>query len=243
MTLATPTLSHASTARVAVYYAPPCDSGWWRFGAHWLGRDDVTDAPLQQPVVAGCEPAAFHALTQQARRYGFHATLRSPFTLADGASLADLHARLRALAATQAAVPLGPMDVVHVDGFIALRPRAAPPGLAELEAAVLDACAPLLAPLTDAEIARRRAADLTPAQDALLLRDGYPYVRSEFRFHLTLTDRCSAEVAAPLRAAAARGCADLQADTPLVLDRLVLFHEAAPGAAFVRGAEFVLGGG
>jgi hypothetical protein len=45
------------------------------------------------------------------------------------------------------------------------------------------------APATDAELARRAPASLTPRQRELLKTWGYPYVLDEFRFHLTLTDR------------------------------------------------------
>ena len=41
----------------------------------------------------------------------------------------------------------------------------------------------------DAELARRRAAGLSPAQEVLLQKWGYPYVMDEFRFHLTLSGR------------------------------------------------------
>ena len=43
------------------------------------------------------------------------------------------------------------------------------------------------APLTDKDIEKRRRRRLTPQQDALMLRWGYPYVMQEFRFHMTLT--------------------------------------------------------
>ncbi len=45
------------------------------------------------------------------------------------------------------------------------------------------------APMSDAELARRRAADLTPPQEAHLTQWGYPYVLDAFRFHLTLTGK------------------------------------------------------
>ena len=38
-----------------------------------------------------------------------------------------------------------------------------------------------------AELARRRAGGLTPRQDELLQRWGYPFVLEEFRFHMSLT--------------------------------------------------------
>ena len=46
----------------------------------------------------------------------------------------------------------------------------------------------LRAPLTPAEIAKRRPERLNPRQRELLAAWGYPYVIEEFRFHLTLSD-------------------------------------------------------
>ena len=42
-------------------------------------------------------------------------------------------------------------------------------------------------PLTKEELAIRRSKGLTPSQDKNLIKWGYPYVFSEFRFHMTLT--------------------------------------------------------
>ena len=46
---------------------------------------------------------------------------------------------------------------------------------------------PFRAPLSEADIARRRRAQLSPAQDARMLEWGYPYIFDDFRFHMTLT--------------------------------------------------------
>lgn len=46
---------------------------------------------------------------------------------------------------------------------------------------------PFRAPLTEAELARRRRSKLSARQEAHLTRYGYPYVLDQFRFHLTLT--------------------------------------------------------
>jgi hypothetical protein len=48
---------------------------------------------------------------------------------------------------------------------------------------------PFRRPPDASELARRRSVGLTPRQDALLARFGYPYVLDEFQFHLTLTER------------------------------------------------------
>ena len=52
-------------------------------------------------------------------------------------------------------------------------------------------------PLTKEELAIRRSKGLTPSQDKNLIKWGYPYVFSEFRFHMTLTAKilCSKEKA------------------------------------------------
>ena len=59
--------------------------------------------------------------------------------------------------------------------------------------ALADACVEQLdrfrAPPSDAELARRRRASLTPRQDAMLVRWGYPYVFDTWFFHMTLTRR------------------------------------------------------
>ncbi|MEC7300555.1 MAG: DUF1045 domain-containing protein, partial [Pseudomonadota bacterium] len=46
---------------------------------------------------------------------------------------------------------------------------------------------------------RRRAARLSPRQDALLLDWGYPYVFEEFRFHMTLSGKLSEDVMPAVR--------------------------------------------
>jgi hypothetical protein len=85
--------------------------------------------------------------------------------------------------------------------------------------------------LGDAEIARRRAAGLTPRQDAYLMRYGYPYVLDDFRFHMTLTERLQAperdNVLAILALRAAPVCA-----RPLVIDAISVFKQPARDAPF-----------
>ncbi len=87
-------------------------------------------------------------------------------------------------------------------------------------------------PLTDAELARRRRAALTPEQDALLQAWGYPYVLEHFRFHLSLTgplDALSAEDVDRLTKAASSRFHKLPAPR---IDGLSIFVEPTPGADF-----------
>ena len=90
---------------------------------------------------------------------------------------------------------------------------------------------PFRAPLTDADIARRRPERLTPRQRELFEQYGYPYVLDEFRFHLTLTDPVPDGSAADVDAAlAAHFGAVTGVDVPL--RAIALFVERAPGADF-----------
>ncbi len=72
------------TARYAVYFAPDPASPLTRFGASWLGYDVASGAPVAQPAVAGIAAERLRAITAEPRRYGFHATLKPPFALAEG---------------------------------------------------------------------------------------------------------------------------------------------------------------
>lgn len=230
----------AATIRYAVYFAPHCDSPWRAFGAAWLGRDEIEDAPWPQPADGGHGTADIAALTAGPRRYGFHATLKAPFRLSGGHSGDDLLTRLRQLARQHRCVPLGRLEPVWMDGFVALVPAAAPPALHPLAAACVIELDDMRAPATPAERERRSI----PADDVrgheLMERYGYPHVLERFRFHMTLTGPVAAQVAqntiAQLRPAVAR----LNEQAPLLLDRLCLFAQPSPHASFRRLADVEL---
>lgn len=73
--------------RYALYFAAAPDSPWWQAGCSWLGRDAAAMQTLQQPAIPAVAPELQQALTRNARRYGFHATLKAPFHLAPGRTL------------------------------------------------------------------------------------------------------------------------------------------------------------
>lgn len=209
--------------RYAVYYAPPAGDFATR-ASDWLGWDASTGATRPQPALG--LPA--YDITQEPRRYGFHATIKPPFRLAAGCDVAQLRQGLQALAAKVSPVTLPGLKLTNLDGFLALIPEGDTSALQNLAAQVVEGLEPYRAPLTDTEIARRRPEQLTQRQRDLLDRFGYPFVLEEFRFHLTLTDRLAAEMATQ-----AATC--LEAHFAPVLPRpfritdLCLFGEAADG--------------
>lgn len=222
------------TARFALYWAPDLDDPLHAAGSHWLGRDAETGALLPQPDIPGIAE-----LTADARQYGLHATLKPPFRLA--CSFAELRAAVAAFAATQPPCALPPLAMTDLDGFLALCPTAPSPALHALCDAAVAALDPCRAPPDAAELARRRAAGLTPRQKALLDRWGYPYVFEEWRFHVTLTRRLTAVEQSRVRPAAVALLGDA-AGAARVAGSLTLFAQPRLDAPFLVAERFALGG-
>lgn len=227
-------------ARYAVYWAPPAGSALARFGAEWLGWDAAAGVPRAHPGIPGL-PASAAALTETPRRYGFHATIKPPFTLAPGAVPADALEALRALAAETPAFEAPPLRLTRSHGFLSLRLSAPCAPLAALAAEAVRRLDPLRAPPAEAELARRRKAGLPPEAEENLLRWGYPWVMDLFDFHLTLSGAFDAETLAALEAALRPATAPFR-QAPLRVEELCLFGDPGGGAPFRLLARAPLAG-
>lgn len=210
------------TARYAIYFAPSRESLLWQRSESWLSQPDL--APL----------------TVSARRYGFHATIKAPMILA--LDYAEFDAALSAFADAHTAVTLNGLAPRLIDGFLALTTEPQSQELTDFATAAVEAFEPFRAPLSEGEQARRLKGPLTPRQIELVARYGYPYVLEEFLFHMTLTDRLPADRRDGVVERAEAWFADALAQ-PVSLDRLVVFAEPEPGAAFERlDPDYVLRG-
>lgn len=218
--------------RYAIYYTPP-PGAFVTASAAWLGYDVQTARDVAQPVIAGLAGSLADA-TQGARKYGFHGTLKAPFRLAEGFKAPDLAQATRRLAAGLAPVEMAGLQMVDLQGFLAFVPTGDAAPLTELAAHVVRSLDPYRAPLTDAEIARRKPDQLTPRQRDLLAMYGYPHVMEEFRFHLTLSDHVSSADQAALAIAAARHF-DGVLPQPFVLSDICLMGEDGAGRFHLMG--------
>jgi putative phosphonate metabolism protein len=212
--------------RVGIYYCPRENDPLFIAGATWLGRDPASGVQLAQPALPGIVE-----VTAEARTYGFHATLKPPFRLANGCSWYDLVAAVRDLAGRLAPFELPPLAVRDLHGFLALRETEPSPALQ----ALADVCVVELdrfrAPPSEAELARRRRARLTDAQDSMLVRYGYPYVLDTWFFHMTLTRRLSREEHAFWRPETERFFP--MVETRRVVSDICLFTQSRQGEPFV----------
>lgn len=209
--------------RYAIYYTPPPETALARFGAAWFARN----APcLDTP-----------------RRYGFHGTLKAPFRLAAGTTEAGLLRAAGSFAAERPAFSGPALRLSVLAGFLALTPSEPSEELDRLAADCVAAFDQFRAPAAEAELARRRRTGLSPRQEALLLRWGYPYVMDAFRFHLTLTGRLDEAGLDRERAEAKTMLAGSAPAFPV--DGITLMVEPAEGEAFhvLRRCEFALPAG
>ncbi|MDB5940270.1 MAG: putative phosphonate metabolism protein [Polaromonas sp.] len=219
--------------RYAIYFAPLPGTPWWQAGSAWLGRCAATQVMLPQPVIAGVSGAELLALTAAPRRYGWHATLKAPFALKNGANVQSLRDALQSLAQEMAGFDMPPLQVVCLDDFLALVPQGDCNALQAVAQACVTKLHPLAAPLSPAELQRRRKADLSPGQVALLVRWGYPYVMEHFRFHCSLTGSLQGVKAQQVHALQDAAQAWFGSLPRCRFDSLALFAEPTPGADMV----------
>ncbi|MBO6727227.1 MAG: DUF1045 domain-containing protein [Rhizobiaceae bacterium] len=226
--------------RYAIYFTPPQDDPLTRAAADWLGRD-AFGGQVAQPRLSGgltAEERAFH--TAAARRYGFHATLKSPFTLAAGETEQALQTALDQFASTAAPVTLPRVELSRLDGFFAITPFERSEALDRLAGEVVSGFDIYRAPMTERDIERRNPDGLAPEQLKNLYLWGYPYVFGSFRFHMTLSGRVADAQFAKVEAAIRDHFGPLL-DEPLEIDALTLFVEPEPGAPFMVRSSHMLG--
>jgi putative phosphonate metabolism protein len=219
------------TTRYAIYFSPAPSAELVRFGAHLLGYDAFSGNDL--PFPDGVEQAIpdWRELTQDPRKYGFHATLKAPLSLAEDKTEAELIAACDAFVATPRPIPVIKPVVNALGDFIAVVPDGRSLELERLAADCVSAFDSFRAPLTAKDRARRNPDRLTERQRDYLDRWGYPYVMEEFRFHMTLTGRLAAERREELLAMLRQRFAALNL-TSLAIDRIALFRQQDANSRF-----------
>jgi hypothetical protein len=191
----------------------------------------LTGARIAQPSIATIPRTELARLTGEPRRYGFHATLVAPFRLRDGASPQAVRQVAESFARTRTPFVIPALTLTRISDFFALTPDNA--GVASaLASAAVDCFAPLRAPLMSEEIERQRPDRLSQRQRAYLDRYGYPYVKDEFRFHMTLTGPVEAKEASRIEPALRDHFGSLLA-RPVEVSAFAMFVEPGPGSDFI----------
>ncbi len=212
--------------RYAVYYSPE-QGALTEFCAGWLGWDALRGRPVPHPGHSGLtRPLA--DITQTPRKYGFHATIKPPFRLAEGTTEPELISAFDQLTREMKTVRLDGLELKNIGRFLALSALGDTSALSELAASYVRSLDRFRAPLTEEELARRNPDRLRPILRDLLMQWGYPYVMEAFKFHMTLTGRLSKE---DIEATAnvMRPLLEQLLPSPFIIDSMCLFGEAEDG--------------
>lgn len=227
--------------RHAIYYAAACGSELDQFGGRLLGYDAWTGEELSFSQGILQTIPDWRDLTEDPRKYGFHATLKAPFSLAEGKTEPQLLAACAAFADIRRPLPVIRPVVNSISGFIAIVPAEQSSELERLAGDCVDAFDSFRAPLTEKDRARRNPDALTPRQCKYLDRWGYPYVMEEFRFHMTLTGRLDGARREPVLAMLRDRFSELKIKK-LAIDRIAVFRQQDAGSRFRIIAEWPLRG-
>lgn len=219
-------------ARYAIYYVPKPDTPLAQFGASWLGRDVATGEAVAQPVIRDMDAARLLDITGAPRKYGFHATLKPPFRLAKGCDLNLLDEAIEAFVVAQEPFAVPTLELSELDGFIALRPKKESSTLHQFAEDCVRVFDPFRAPPSKQELEKRLASELTDKQVKLLKKWGYPYVMSEFRFHMSLTERLKGKERMHLMAQLEPIVNDALSGKHWMFDSIALVIQKTPEAPF-----------
>ncbi len=228
--------------RYAIYFVPDADSALYRYGATTLGYDCLSGRDIASFDAPPVDADEWRELTNEPRRYGFHATLKAPFRLREGCEEAELIAAFRGFARKLGAAPTIAPVVRLLQRFVAIVPASASAELDDLASACVTDFDRFRAPLAESDRARRLAADLTARQIENVGRWGYPYVFADFRFHMTLSGALAGErremVLSFLRGRFRQACGE----HPVAIDRLALLRQDRSDARFIVMCQLPFGG-
>ena len=213
--------------RCAIYFVPPADDPLSVAAAQWLRRD-IYSGGKASCVIEGLTDADHAFLTALPRRFGFHATLKAPFRLAEGRTLHDLERQLDNFCDRLPPIVLG-VKIALIGNFFAVVATGPEPDLDFLAARVVTEFDAFRSQLTEIDLAKRDVSRLTGRQLAHLMNWGYPHVFDQFRFHMTLTGPIDHLERDHVATVLAHHFGEL-AERPLSIGQLVLAIEPEPNA-------------
>lgn len=225
------TIPRINALRYALYFSPPKDDPLTGAASLWLGRDAFAGETYPAPEHETLGAAEQFELTADPRRYGFHATIKAPFSLAASVTEKDLMTVVEEFAARTHAFEIPELVLGQLGRFFALVPGSLHQPLQDFAAKVVKSFEPFRAALSPADMARRNPEKLSDSQRSNLQRWGYPYVMEDFGFHMTLTGQVPETRAEVMKAILTERFADFTG-RPLAISGLAVFTEETRGAPF-----------
>jgi putative phosphonate metabolism protein len=232
--------SATNVPRYALYFSPPEGSPLARLGEEWLGRGPAMNARSIPDLPHSISSLEWSSVTEAAAFYGFHATLKPPFRLVEGASLSGLQQALLTFAANKSSFAAPHLLLGTLGHFLALILSEPSKSFADFAADCVREFDLFRAPAAETEIKKRMHDSLSPREQEHLFRWGYPYVLDTWKFHMTLTCSLQEDALQVFRAHLSERFAEACVP-PLQVDSICLFEQPAAGAPFRLLNRFRLG--
>ena len=180
-------------SRYAIYYAPPKESSLEEFGRYWFGWD-----PLNAKLINNKHRINYlnrfgiknlinidkNVLIP--KKYGFHGTLIPPFKLNKNYSTNTLFKKTEEIAKKFKKFKFYKFKLKKINNFYAFVQNKKNNNINKLSNRLVRELFKFRSPLTKKEIDRRNPSKLSKLQLNILYKWGYPYIMSEFNFHMTL---------------------------------------------------------
>jgi putative phosphonate metabolism protein len=232
--------SAISIARYALYFSPSEDSLLARLGNEWLGRGPAMNTRSTPSLPHNIGPLEWSSVTEAAAGYGFHATLKPPFRLVEGATVSGIQHAVSSFAASKSSFAAPHLVLGTLGHFLALVLSETSETFSDFAADCVREFDSFRAPAGEAEIKKRMHDSLSPREQEHLFRWGYPYVLDTWKFHMTLTCSLPDDALHLFRAHLSERFAEVCV-RPLQVDSICLFEQPAAGAPFRLLDRFRLG--
>lgn len=134
-------------SRYAIYYIP--DMRLFQKGSHWLGWNSLAG---QETSV----PDDHRNITKRPRKYGFHATIKPPFSLASKFTQSELQAEFHAFCPNVSHVTGGNLKISRLGRFLAMTLDEQSNEVTDLAAITVSHFDKFRARLTEYDIKKRR---------------------------------------------------------------------------------------
>jgi putative phosphonate metabolism protein len=222
---------NGNASRYALYFCPSPGAALYGQGSQWLGRDATTGEEFDPSLPDRIQRQDWLHATESPRRYGFHATLKPPFRLAEDTTYEELREALQEFAKKQVCFCAPRLRIGTLGRFLALTLSAPSEDFANLAAECVTEFDRFRSPATEAELAQRLRDTLSQREREHVLRWGYPYVLDTWKFHMSLTGSLPPEALPPLEQYLGQRFAPACGEA-LLVDSVCIFHESHPGAQF-----------
>jgi len=175
--------------------------------------------------------------TAKPAHYGFHATIKAPFEMAEGKTKEQLFDDLESFCQSKSPLKLPGMAPSSREGFNSLTITDQSPELTELVFDCVKTFEPYRAPIKTADIERRNPETLSAKKLSYLREFGYPTVGDEFWFHMTLSSQTSDNAFGTWLSDT---YSKLVPEAPM-FDRLCVFYQPDRQTPFVQLSEHMIG--